>query len=262
MPLHKRQKQITSLADWKQLAPPKSDDQWVTDRSAMEVARAWLHDRGNSLPPEVSRVLEAHPHFGRIRAWSGEPEAKLRFDAFSGEPRNTDIAVIAEDSFGTYVLAVEAKADEPFADTVADTLAMALERKLKNPRSNGIARIEQLAAAILGARLDGEPKSGDLRYQLLTATAGALCEAERRGADRAVLLVHEFITSRTDDKKHRRNAQDLQRFLKRLKPCNMADPASGLLGPFTVPGQPLVRTSVRFYVAKVSIDLRLRPEGA
>jgi hypothetical protein len=182
----------------------------------MEVARAWTEHEGLDLPPEVSALLQGHPHFGEILSWSGEPEAKLPFDSFPGEPRNTDIAVVAEDRHGKYMLAVEAKADEPFAATVAMELASTLERKLANPRSNGLLRIEQLATAILGVRARGDQRVGELRYQLLTATAGALCEAERSACKRAVLLIHEFVTSRTTDEKHAANAKDLLNFLSRL----------------------------------------------
>ena len=45
-------------------------------------------------------------------------------------------------------LAVEAKADEPFGETVADALAAAVDRGLKSAKSNGVKRIEQLAAAV------------------------------------------------------------------------------------------------------------------
>jgi hypothetical protein len=223
----------------------------------MEVARAWVAGEGNLMPEEVSRLLRTHPDFGEVLSWSGEPEAKLPFDAFPGEPRNTDIAVIAEDRHGKYVLAIEAKADEPFAETVADTLAQALERKLLNVRSNGIARVEQLTTAILGPRQSGEPQIGQLRYQLLTATAGALCEAQRRGFERAVLLVHEFVTVKTSDEKHRMNTQDLQRFLTRLAHGKFVPSlSSSLAGPFLVPGSPLLKTAVRLYVGKVTRNLR------
>jgi hypothetical protein len=46
---------------------------------------------------------------------------KLPFDGFAGEPRNTDALVVAQDGFGSYVIAVEAKADEPFSATVAES---------------------------------------------------------------------------------------------------------------------------------------------
>jgi hypothetical protein len=92
---------------------------------------------------------------------------------------------------GPFLLAVEAKADESFGQTVEEARVAALARKEANPRSNGIARIDRLLAALLPACRQGLALDGALRYQLLTATAGALCEANRRGLSRA-MLVHEF----------------------------------------------------------------------
>ena len=257
MPIHKQNAAIRSVDEWHELAPPKSENQWVQHRSAMEVARAWTESGGDTLPSEVSDLFRSHPEFGEVLRWTGEPEAKLPFDAFPGEPRNTDLAVVAYDRNGPYFLAVEAKADEPFAATIAEELASALERKLKNARSNGLARIEQLAAAILGPRKTGDKKVGDLRYQLLTASAGALCEAERQGFTRAVLLVHEFVTPGTADDKHALNGRDLANFLGRLEHAVENAPSTPFLrGPYTVPGAPLLSSPVALYVGKVSRNLR------
>jgi len=256
MPFSKGGNPISCLADWGRLAGPKSSDQWVPDRSAMEVARAWLHDGGKSLPAEVTRIIEDHPDFETTIDWYGEPEAKLPFDAFAGEPRNTDILVMARDKRGAYVLAVEGKADEPFGASVADTLSDAVERRIGNPRSKGVDRVVNLGIAILGTPLRGEPKIGELRYQLLTATAGAVCEAERRGVDRAVLFIHEFVTRKTSDNKHRLNANDLDRFLHRLSHGSVREAGTGLLGPFEIPGAPLLSTAVRLYVGKLTQNLR------
>jgi hypothetical protein len=140
MPISKNQIPITSLSDWELRAGPKSADQWVDGRSAKEAARAWLAGNGVCLPPEVQALLADHPDFGPVSSWSAEPEAKLRFDAFPGETRNSDILVHANDGHGPYLIAVEAKADEPFSETVADTLAAALERVLKSGQSKGIVR--------------------------------------------------------------------------------------------------------------------------
>lgn len=257
MPIHKRNATIRTVDEWREVAPPKSANQWVRHRSAMEVARAWTESGGDALPPEVAALLRSHPDFGDVLSWSGEPEAKLAFDSFPGEPRNTDLAVVADDGKGPYFLAVEAKADEPFAATIAEELASALERKLANPRSNGLARIEHLATALLGPRATGDKKVGDLRYQLLTASAGALCEAERQGFTRAVLLVHEFVTPRTTDDKHAINGRDLAHFLSRLEHAVVNLPSAPFLrGPYTVPGAPLLRSPVKLYVGKVSRNLR------
>ncbi len=256
MPFGKGKNLITSLTDWETWAGPKSKDHWVPDRSAMEAARSWLHDGGKTFPPEVGHILEAHPDFGPALAWHGEPEAKLPFDSFAGEPSNIDVLVVAQDTFGSYVLAVEAKADEPFSATVADTLADAIERKLKNPRSGGLVRVEQLGAALLGPRQSGEPKIVDLRYQLLTAAAGALCEAERQRTDRAVLLIHEFVTRKTNDRKHRQNDIDLCQFLRRLSHGSVRTLGTQLAGPFLVASSPLLHKPIRLYVGKVTRNLR------
>lgn len=205
------------------------------------------------MPQEVLAVLARHPGFENVLSWDAEPEAKLRFDTFPGEPRNTDLLVIANDALGTFLLAIEAKADETYGHTLADVLAAALERHIENPRSNGIARIEGLATLLLKPRSGAQPKAGDLRYQLFTACAGALAEAHRRRSARAIMLVHEFITPATTDVKHARNASDLRLFLSRLSGCAHRDVADGeLLGPYVFEPYP----GVELFVGKVSRNLR------
>jgi hypothetical protein len=250
---------ITSLEDWEKRAGPKSPDQWVDDRSAKETARAWLEGKGLLLPKEVSAVLASHPAFGEVLTWDAEPEAKLRFDSFSGEPRNSDLVVHATDSHGKYLIAVEAKADEPFGETVSDTLSAAIERRLENERSNGVTRVEQLAKAILGPRTNGEPQIKHIRYQLLTACAGALCEAERCGYSRALFLIHEFITDKTIEDKHVQNANDLNSFVSRLSHGAVTGVRTGeIQGPFILPGAPLVEAKVNLFIGKVTKDIRTR----
>jgi len=95
MPIAKAGRIIETLEDWERQAPPKSQHQWVDGRSAKEAARAWLEQGGGAMPQEVHEALRRHPRFGLVRRWDAEPEARLRFDAFAGEPRNTDLLVIA-----------------------------------------------------------------------------------------------------------------------------------------------------------------------
>jgi len=252
MPISKNGQPITTLEEWQQLAPPKSAHHWVTGRSAKEVARAWLSATGLAYPSEVQAALAGHPKFGPLLSWDCEPEAKLPFDSFPGEPRNSDLLVSAVDSLGAYVLAVEAKADETYGETVADAFVAALERGIKNPRSNGIARIQGLASFLFRARADS-PKVGGLRYQLLTACAGAAAEATRRRAPRAVMLVHEFVTPLTQDINHDRNTEDLLRFLHRLGGKSVEGFKGGqLYGPFSLPGA----FGLELYVGKVERNLR------
>lgn len=235
LPISKNGIPLTSLSEWKEYAGPKSPNQWVDGRSAKETARAWLEDEGVSLPTEVSSALSNHSAFGVVQVWRGEPEAKLRFDKFAGEPRNADLVVYAQDSHGQYLIAVEAKADEPFGNSVEDTYAAALTRLQKNDRSNGVTRIERLAMALFGSGKFNIPPLNGIRYQLLTACAGALCESERKGFDRVLILVHEFVTDKTSDNKHRRNAADLDAFVRCLSRGSITTVKSGeICGPVFV----------------------------
>jgi len=257
MSIKKNHQHIVSLLDWENFAGPKSKGHWDDDRSAKEVARAWLASDGK-LPTEVAAALLAHPRFGAVREWQAEPEAKLRFDDFPGEPRNSDLAVHVSDNAGGYLLAIEAKADEPYGDTVAQTIAAVKSRQAKGMRSNGLQRLEQLEEALFDASLVGSPTVLGLRYQLLTASAGALCEAERRGYSRAVLLIQEFITRKTRDDNHARNEQDLVNFLNALKAGAATQLTSEkLYGPFAVPGGQLLSRQPEFYIGKVTRNLSI-----
>lgn len=248
---------LTSLMEWEKYAGPKSSNQWVDGRSAKETARAWLEGKGVSLPLEVSAVLSNHRAFGTVQKWWAEPEAKLRFDDFAGEPRNSDLIVYAVDAHGPYLIAVEAKADEPFGDSVETTYESALSRFQKNPQSNGIARIKQLSMALFGTERFNVPPLNYMRYQLLTACAGALCEAERQGYNRALMLIHEFVTDKTTDNRHRRNANDLDAFVKCLSQGTVEKVGTGeIYGPVVVPGAPLLSSRVALYIGKVTKLLR------
>jgi hypothetical protein len=256
MALAKDGRPIEDLLDWEKRAGPKTSDQWRAGRSAMEVAKCWLA-AAPGLPSEVIASLAGHPAFGAVLDWTGEPEARLPFDSHRGEPRNADLVVFATDRHGPFVLAVEAKADEPFGELVSDALANAIERKLENPRSNGVLRVEQLAHSLLGPRQKGEAALGKLRYQLLTAAAGALRAGERARSARVVLLVQEFRTRVTSDAKHESNADDLNEFVRRLSHGAVSEVAAGsVYGPFAVPGKPLFDEPPSLFVGKVRTELR------
>lgn len=257
MPIVKAEHIISTLRDWEAHAGPKSADQWVDGRSAKEVARAWLAGSGRTLPVEVENALKGNKNFGAIQSWIAEPEAKLRFDGFAGEPRNSDLAVHIKDKTNCYILAVEAKADEPFGDTVKKTTEVAKARLKANPRSNGLKRVRQLKAAILGCESEGEEADTRIRYQLLTACAGALCEAERNNYSRALVLIHEFITDKTEDKKHRRNAEDLNEFAREISRNEILKIDPGMIyGPINVRGHPILRSKVDLFIGKVSRNIR------
>lgn len=202
-------------------------------------------------------IIEKSTGFGSILEWQAEPEVKLPFDSFPGEPRNSDLVVWARDGHGSFVVAVEAKADEPFGKTVSEAMNDGLEKKVANPRSKLLDRVEQLARSLLPAQAQGMPSAAELRYQLLTACAGALAEAERQSCGRAVMLVHEFITDKTDDGMHQKNSADLDNFLWRISDGKAsAGETDQLFSPLYVPGEPLFSANTDLYLGKVQRDIR------
>jgi hypothetical protein len=251
---------ITSLDDWHRVARPKGDDQWKDHHSAKEAARAWLA-AGPALPRDVQTLLENHPDFGFPTSWHAEPDVQLRFDAFPDEAHHTDLFMLVKDRHGPYVVAVEAMADETFGKTIAQERAAAIRRKRLNGRSNGERRIDQLESAIFAARPDEQAVLGSLRYQLLTAAAGALRAAIDGHCTRAVVLVQEFVTAETKDAKHATNAADLDAFVARLTRDAVPKIAQGhLYGPVRVPGRPLFDVVPDLYIGKVRRDIRKAAE--
>jgi hypothetical protein len=254
MRITKGDESIASLADWLRLSPPAGGaDQWVEHKSAMSCAQAWLADAATGGPPEVLALLRSHPDFQDVVLDSAEPEVKQVFDRRLGNTRNTDVQVVARDSFGMVAISVEAKAGEPFGETVAEALIDGVEVRRDTPRSTKLDRVDELARSIVPPPCRGTPGLGVLRYQLLTATAGALAWAAAQGARRAVLVVHEFVTPRTSDDQHAQCASDLQAFIRRLSGDPQADcPDGQLVGPFSVPGLPLLDQPPLLYVGKAT----------
>ena len=87
---------IGDLETWRHLAGPRKEVQWQDGRSAKECARAWLELNPDCVPAEISQALRTHLDLGRILpGWSAEPEARVTFDSFGGEPSNIDVLLTA-----------------------------------------------------------------------------------------------------------------------------------------------------------------------
>ena len=227
--VEKKGQRLSTLDAWFDRAGPKGGSlHWRDGRSAKESARSWLA-AAPALPAEIATTLSSHRDIGTLWDWRAEPAAQVRIDEFRGPP-SVDVLLVGSDRNGPVVVVVDAKADEPFGGTVGETLEDARSRLAGNPRSKGVARIKRLLAALFGAAMD-DREVLDLRYQLLTVTAAAMAEAERRSAQRAVVMVHEFVTSLTTDERRASNARDLDRFVARfagrrgrLEPGKLAGP--------------------------------------
>jgi hypothetical protein len=253
--ISKQGRPIRSLEEWRVLAGPKRPDQWQPGRSAMEAARSWLAVTSPALPVEIATALATNDAFGPVDEWAAEPEARLPFDTLRGETRNSDLLLRARDVNGPFIIAVESKADESFGETVDEALAAAQARRLTNSRSGGVKRVAQLLSTLFGSALEEERGLGALRYQLLTATAGALAAAQRQGGIRVVLLIQEFRTSRTVDQRLAANGADLDAFIARLTGGALHGLTSGKVhGPCAM--NQAQSHWPPFFVAKVRHDLQ------
>lgn len=259
MNIMKNGQEILSVDQWFELAPPKGgDEQWVTGRSALECARAWFADEGPCVPAELIALLVSHPDTSGAVVRFITPEQRVRFDRLRGEPRNADIVALADHPAGLIAISIEAKADEPFALRVGDVLDNHVRAIAADERTNGVARIQQLARALLPPLAPGTLNLGTLRYQLLTALAGAVAFAVENQSSRAVLIIHEFVSGRTDHAKHRGNSHDLDAFVARLTAGRIRSLQPGtLVGPIEIPGRPLFLRPPAVYIGKAVRTLGL-----
>ena len=248
---------LQSLDEWRTHAPPRTAEQWARGRSAMECATAWFGSAGPCVPSEIVALLASHPDTAAAQIVSATPEHPVRFDRTRAEPGSCDVVALAESDAGKLAITIEAKADERFDRTVEQVVAEAVDRRAHGERTGMLNRVEQLAAALLPAPRRGVPPLGSLRYQLLTATAGALAYAAEVGAERALFIVHEFVTERTDDRVHTANYADFNAFVARISDGEHVSIEAGrLLGPLTVPGDPLFEQAPPLYVGKAVRRLR------
>ena len=232
---------LTTIDEWHRFAPPKRDIHWKDGRSAKESARAWVA-AASDLQPDVAQALENCPDIGPLRRWSAEPEARVPIDRFRGEQPNIDLLLVAEDDQGPMVIAIEAKADEPFGGMLADQRRRAEATLASNPRSKALARVDELIDRF---GLDFQQSHvSQLRYQLLTAIAATLEEAKRRSSKRAIFIVHEFVTPLTDLGKRERNSADFDRFLSAAFGYGGQLTPGGVAGPFRI------ESALSLYVGK------------
>ena len=172
-----------SPKDWQGLLA-KPDRQWKQGRSAMTLALAW-EAAADHFPAEVGRVLGANgePTLGELRVIVAIPEFQV--DLPGGvRPSQTDLMVVATNTVGLCVIAVEGKVDEAFGPTVTEKGAEASE-----------GQQERIAFLLGTLGLQGS-SAGHLRYQLLHRTVSAVLTARQFHAGSAMMMVHSFGRSK------------------------------------------------------------------
>lgn len=228
--------EIHDLREWEEVGGPKESYQWKEGRSALELARCWISGEAQ---PKVESLLERQ--FAEITLEFGIAEKQTRFDSFSG-PRHHDLLVEAISARGKVIIGVEGKADEPFDLSLFEKKAKTEKDLRANRNSKSKRRLVEMTECFLGISIDeleeGDPR-GELGYQLLSALAGTLADAKLADSGSAVLLIHEFVSSETDDAKHEINDRVYSSFVDLVTnqaPRTILEPHTWVTTPTEISG--------------------------
>ncbi len=239
---------LQSHADWRGRLGKNSKH----GTSAPTLATAWAG------PVEVMGALRRQPALEGLRLTQIAAEAQSAVDEFSG-PRNHDLVVLGQlPNAERVVVCIEAKAGESFGVTVKQQTAAAQKAgenaAAEDKSSNATARLGGLLKRFVWHDHQ-EQRVQDMRYQLLTALAGTLAEAEQHDAKHAVLMVHEFLTDQRDDEQVlEEHHWDLHRFMTTVMDC---EPPSSEVGPWCIDVSGAAWADGRtVYVARAVTDLR------
>lgn len=239
---------IESICEWFYKCPPMGKEkQWKDGRSAKETAKHWVY----TIPQLFKDVLKPF----KLKYKVCSPEYVTTFDTNGGNGRNHDLLILAEnENKEKVVVSIESKADEPFGDTVSETIKAAEERIKKNSNSKGLKRISELRIALFGKEDDSQLK---LRYQLLTAVAGTIAEAKKQNAKSAIFLVQTFISDEIDNKKHLQNQNDLDAFITLFSNSKYTDIHNNqLIGPFRIiSNTKYLSDDIDLWIGKYNIEI-------
>lgn len=264
MRIVKNDQEIRSVEEWFRHAPPRGGQiQWRDGRSAKELAKAWCPEGAvPGVPLEISELLTTQVALDSLELEWVEPEARVHFDNVPGEPRNADLVAVGEVGQLRVALSVEAKADEPFGQAVVVELSAAVHRVAHDEGRGKLNRILKLADALFSPRRGGEPRLGEIRYQLLTATAGTLAFAAQHSCPVAVFLIHEFLGPATNPGRVADNTRDLDHFVWRMTRSEHTSLAPGqLIGPLDVGGHPWGALPQTLYIGKARRNLDLAAQN-
>jgi hypothetical protein len=202
-----------SITDWRKWTQPMRNEHWKAGRSAMELARAWFTSPVPVCPPEIQSLLATNPRTAGIEFTEGFPEHKTALPQ-SGEGRNHDLMLRGHTNTEQVTVCVEAKADEPFGNTIGKYYEAACKASASGDPTQAHKRIEALVQIVFGpTALPSQPRWYGLRYQLLTALAGTAIQAANDNNPLAVLIVHEFQTQLTTINAINANNDDYKSFI-------------------------------------------------
>jgi hypothetical protein len=241
---------IENIDEWKELCPPeKGDVHWKDGRSARELAKEWIRNRGNNL----IKLLEQSNDFKGVNLIKASPEYESRFDKF-GRGRVHDLLLLGRQSEKNVIVSVEAKVDESFgSDTVSSYYMKSIIKQLNNINTRVPDRIMDLIKALFSKPYDSRIHL--LQYQLLHAAAGTIAEAKKQGAAKALLVIHVFKTPLADPDKLAVNRDNLDLFVNVISSGKYTYINSNdIIGPITIPGNEHLPSDVEFYIGKIQSE--------
>ncbi len=195
---------------WKEsfITIKKSDKQWKEGRSACALAHFMCDNNGEQqIIEQVNKILlSSNDSIDQFE--QGAIEYENKFDSYRGNGRIQDLAIWGHTKCGKRIyVAVEAKVDESFGNTISEELIDATEYSIEHPSTNRINRIDNLCNTYLNGKDHNE-----LRYQLLYYLAGTISEPNQ---DIYIMLVIVFKEKdKYDEQKVKNNKQDFDNFMK------------------------------------------------
>ena len=201
----------------------RQEKHWKAGRSAHALSALWY--RQNALPQSVKSALVTRVEFESAKLIDAFLERVVDLRT-PGRPSQTDLLAVISLVDKLAIMAVEAKAGEPFGSHVSEWNDGGSGKRL---RLSALCRTLNIA----------EELAGPLRYQLLHRAASAIYEAQRYKTDVAIMLIESFAP---DDK----SFVDFAAFLHAIGEHGEVS-RSRMFGPFDCEG-------VAFYAGWIDED--------
>ncbi len=235
MPLKVNDSKGNDIATLEQWSESVRRSHWRPGRSAYSLAEFIMNRNGAAhLESRISSVL-SQP----IRLEQGTPEYAARFDRYRG-PARLDIGISGQTGSGeSLFVGVEAKVDESFgSETVCERYQEAIKTLNSNPRSKASDRVRGLLSRYFADTDEPcESRFADVRYQLLTATAGTVAVQ----MDVSVFYVTVFKTHEYDEEDGKANQLDYDNFMNLTGgECLMQGDKGCLAHELTLDGRSLI----------------------
>jgi len=257
------------------MPPDRKLQHFKPGRSAYELAVLYTKTGCPSVPTELRCILDSHEDTRGVIVERGKVERETPLPCSIRGNRCHDISLDGRLPLVEVFVSIEGKADERFGDTVANELKEAFRRSANTdfPR-----RLDCLTQYLLGIPAFNDPQRKVLNpaiqnvpYQLLAGVAATLLEAENRGARKAIFIVHEFRTAKTNYANMQRNAEALNSFLRLLLQSNGTVSDKFELESAHLLRFPVLPRAIRsggaylpdipLYVGKIRTDLLLGTKG-